>query len=70
MTHWCAPKGIEVELIQLDHKQLFKVSQHVNGRRYLLGYCATIAQIARYVDLADLVEIVQFPAGDHTTATP
>lgn len=42
-----------------------KVSQHVNGTRYLLGYCATIGELTRHVDLADLVEILEFPAGDH-----
>ena len=62
MHRWQGPKGIEVEVIQLDRRQLFKVSQRVNGHRYLLGYCGTIAQVTRYVDLADLCEIVDFPA--------
>lgn len=61
MATWRGPRGIEVEVIRLDQKQLFKVSQHVNGHRYLLGYCGTIAQVTRYVDLADLCEIVDFP---------
>lgn len=61
MHRWQGPKGIEVEVIQLDHRQLFKVSQRVNGRRYLVGYCGTIAQVAKHVDLADLVEVFPFP---------
>ncbi|WP_165969580.1 hypothetical protein [Nonomuraea terrae] len=49
-------------MITLNDRQRFKVTQKTNGRRYLLGYCATIAQVTRHVDLADLVEVVDFPA--------
>lgn len=57
MAVWRGPNGITVEVIQLNERQLFKVTQTVNAGRYLLGYCATIAQVTRHVDLADLVEV-------------
>jgi hypothetical protein len=61
MTRWSGPKGIVVEVIRLDARSLFKVTQTVHGHRYLLGYCATIAQVTKYVDLADLCEVITFP---------
>ncbi|GAB2918874.1 hypothetical protein ACFMQL_20660 [Nonomuraea fastidiosa] len=61
MAVWSGPGGITVEVIQLDSRALMKVTQTVNGRKYLLGYCATIAELTKHVDLADLVEVVAFP---------
>ncbi|WP_157548705.1 transposase [Nonomuraea candida] len=62
MACWHGPRGIQVEVITLGSGQLFKVTQRTNGRRYLVGYCATVGQLARHVDLADLVEVLAFPA--------
>ncbi|MEU4511798.1 hypothetical protein AB0G05_20080 [Nonomuraea wenchangensis] len=61
MAVWSGPGGITVEVIQLESRALMKVCQVVNGRRYLLGYCATIGELTRYADLADLVEVIAFP---------
>ena len=58
---WYGPDGIEVEPIILDDRPRLRVSQTVNGRRYLLGYCATVRQVARHVALADLVEVIRLP---------
>ncbi|MGW6502986.1 transposase [Nonomuraea angiospora] len=60
-TTWQGPRGIEVEVIQLNEKQLFKVTQTGPHGRFLLDYCATIAQVTRHVDLADLVEVIPLP---------
>ncbi|MFI7419477.1 hypothetical protein [Nonomuraea sp. NPDC049684] len=62
MTRWHGPRGILVEIITLGARQRIKVTQTVNGRRYLLGYYGAIAQIVRHVDLADLVEVVDLHA--------
>ncbi|MGW4412966.1 hypothetical protein ACWEJ6_54020 [Nonomuraea sp. NPDC004702] len=62
MTRWHGPRGILVEVITLGARQRIKVTQTVNGRRYLLGYYGAIAQIVHHVDLADLVEVIDLPA--------
>ncbi|MDX3101767.1 hypothetical protein [Nonomuraea angiospora] len=51
-------------MIQLDDRSLFKITQTVNGHRWLVEYAATIAAITKHVDLADLVEVLEFPAKD------
>jgi len=55
---WYGPDGIRVEAIILDQRPRLRVTQIVNGRSYLLGYCATVRQVAAHVDLADLVEVI------------
>jgi hypothetical protein len=62
MKTWHGPDGILVEVIVLDARPVLKVTQLVNGRAYLLGYCRTIVDVAEHVDLADLVEVIPFPA--------
>ncbi|SEL46104.1 hypothetical protein [Nonomuraea pusilla] len=61
MTSWYGPDGIVVEVIVLDRRPRLRVTQLVNGRRYLVAYCTRVADVARHVDLADLVEILPFP---------
>lgn len=68
MTRWHGPDGVEVEIIVLNVAPLYKVSQTVNGRRYHVAYAATIERLAEHVELADLVEVVDFPAKDHPAA--
>jgi hypothetical protein len=58
---WRGPDGIKVEVIVLQTSSRLKVTQRVNGRTYLLGYCRTIRDVERHVDLADLVEVIAFP---------
>jgi hypothetical protein len=65
---WCGPGGIEIEVIVLNVAPLFKVTQTVNGRRYHLAYTATVDSLAQWVDLADLVEVIQHPAARRQTA--
>lgn len=62
MAVWRGPGGISVEVIRLETRPLLKVTQTVNGRRYLLGYYATIADVTKHVDLADLCEVIRFPS--------
>jgi hypothetical protein len=58
MGVWRGPQGIEIEAIILDQRPRLRVTQTVNGRRYTLGYCSRVAEVALYVDLADLVDVI------------
>jgi hypothetical protein len=54
---WVAPDGTLVEPIKLQRNlrrppvELYKVTR----RGYLIAYCRTLGDLARYVDLASLV---------------
>jgi hypothetical protein len=57
MGRWRSPDGILVEAIILDDRPVLRVSRRVNGRIYLRGYCATVAELGEHgVDLAALVK--------------
>ncbi|TMR10011.1 hypothetical protein ETD86_41325 [Nonomuraea turkmeniaca] len=57
MARWRSPDGILVEAIILGDRPMLRVSCRVNGRTYLRGYCATVAELGDHgVDLAELVE--------------
>lgn len=62
MATWRGPKGIEVEVIVLNRSPLYKVTQVTNGRRYFIAYAHNVATLATHVELADLVEVLPFPA--------
>jgi hypothetical protein len=59
---WRGPDGILIEPIVLEQRPCLKITQDVGGRRYLLGYATRVQEVARRVDLADLVEVIQLPA--------
>ncbi|HEX4816769.1 MAG TPA: hypothetical protein VFV66_28850 [Nonomuraea sp.] len=57
MAQWRGPGGLLVEAIILDDRPMLRISHRVNGRTYLRGYCATVAELDDHgVDLAELVE--------------
>ncbi|MFI7612994.1 hypothetical protein ACIBP6_17365 [Nonomuraea terrae] len=57
MGRWHGPGGLVIEVIILDDRPVLRVCHHVNGRTYLRGYCATVAELHQHgVDLAELVE--------------
>jgi hypothetical protein len=60
MSRWVGAGGYEVEAIVLDGRQLLRIRQH----GYLVAYCRTIAETAQYVDLADLVEVIDIPGAE------
>lgn len=60
VTTWHGPDGIQVEVIVLGRRPCLRVSQVVGGRRYHEAYCS-LDELGRYVDLADLVEVIPFP---------
>lgn len=61
MAVWRGPDGIQVEVIVLGTRPCLRVSQVVNGRRFHIGYWS-LGELAKHVDLADLVEVIPFPS--------
>jgi hypothetical protein len=62
MAAWHGPDGIQVEVIVLGQRTCLRVSKTIRGRRYHQAYCS-LDQLPRYVDLADLVEVIKLPVG-------
>ncbi|MEV6036055.1 hypothetical protein AB0L65_33210 [Nonomuraea sp. NPDC052116] len=62
MQCWRGPEGIIVEVIVLDTAPLYRVSKVVNDTKYFVAYCANTERLAEHVDLADLCEVIDFPA--------
>ena len=62
MAAWHGPEGIRVEVIVLNSRPCLRVSKIVRGRRYHKAYCS-LNELPRYVDLADLCEVYDFPRG-------
>lgn len=62
---WRGPDGIQIEPILLDRgrgpRQVLRVVQHGPYGDTVLAYATSIRQIAEWVDLADLVEVVPLP---------
>lgn len=58
---WVAPRGWEVELIQLDNRHVFRVRQY----QCLSAYCRTVREVEKVLEregfgvtVADLVEML------------
>ncbi|GAB3899835.1 hypothetical protein GCM10027612_60420 [Microbispora bryophytorum subsp. camponoti] len=47
-------EGHEVDPVVIEGRPLLRVRH----RGYHIGYCASVAEVAAHVDLADLVEVV------------
>lgn len=62
MVVWHGPDGIQVEVIVLDQRPCYRITQTAGGRRYLLAYARRVAEVARHVDLADLTEVIPMRA--------
>ncbi|WP_432922758.1 transposase [Microbispora sp. CA-135349] len=54
MRRWVSSQGHEVDPVVIEGRQLLRV-RHLG---YHVGYCASVAEVAGHVDLADLVEVV------------
>ncbi|MEO3812166.1 transposase [Sphaerisporangium sp. B11E5] len=63
MARWVGGDGFEVEAIRLDGHTLLRVRQY----GFLVAYCRSIAEVARYVRLDDLVELVTLPVAGART---
>jgi hypothetical protein len=57
-ARWIGTDGIEIELIVLNGRSTLRVSWVGGRNRYTVAYCRSVAELSRYVDLADLVEVV------------
>ncbi|MEV0149123.1 MULTISPECIES: transposase [unclassified Nonomuraea] len=71
MSRWYGPGGIEVEPILLDRgwgpRQLLRVVQRGPYGDSVLAYATSVREVAEWVDLGDLVEVIPMPqhaAGD------
>jgi len=65
MSQWVGVNGWDAEVIRLDNRQLIRVRH----RGYLVSYCSTVAEVARLVDRADLVEVIAFPSTRRSSRT-
>ncbi|GAA0403301.1 hypothetical protein GCM10009530_64130 [Microbispora corallina] len=54
MSRWVGGDGWEIDAVVLNGRQLLRV-RHLG---YHVAYCASVRDVARHVDLADLVEVV------------
>jgi hypothetical protein len=55
---WVGGDGVEIVLAVRAGRQVLRVRR--NG--WLVADCVSVAEVARHVELADLCEIIQFPA--------
>jgi hypothetical protein len=58
MSRWVGGNGYEVEAIKLNVRATLRVRQH----GFLVAYCRSIAEVARHVDLEELVELIVLPS--------
>lgn len=63
---WVGPDGYEIVPAYQRDRQVLRVRR--NGR--LVADCASVEEVARFVDLADLCEVIPLPsrAADATAA--
>ncbi|WP_370024915.1 transposase [Planotetraspora sp. GP83] len=57
MHKWVGVNGYEVDVIVLDGCQVLRV-RHLG---YHIAFCGSVTEVARYVDLAELVEVADLP---------
>ncbi|GGP17230.1 transposase [Nonomuraea glycinis] len=55
---WVGSDGCEIVLATRAGRQVLRVRRH--GR--LVADCASVEEVARHVDLADLCEVIAFPS--------
>ncbi len=65
-SRWVGPDGYEIVPAYHRDRQVLRVRR--NGR--VVADCLSVEEVARYVDLADLCEVIPLPAraGDARTA--
>ncbi|MGI5268704.1 transposase [Nonomuraea sp. CA-218870] len=63
---WVGSDGYEIVLAVQDGRQVLRVRR--DGR--LVADCASVAEVARHVDLADLCEVVTLPARPRQEGRP
>ena len=68
MGIWYGPKGMQVEPIVLNERPALRVTQTYGDRMYLIAYCRSVAEVSEYVDLADLVEVVDLASRNYRSS--
>ncbi|WP_144070241.1 transposase [Nonomuraea indica] len=65
MRVWRGPDGIEIAVITLDRghgpRQVYRVVHHSPTRTTVVDYATSVRQIEQWVNLADLVEVIDLP---------
>jgi hypothetical protein len=54
---WVGPRGYEVVPAVRGSRQVLRVKRH----GWLIADCLSVADVARFVDLADLCEVIPLP---------
>ncbi|RCG32006.1 transposase [Sphaerisporangium album] len=58
MSVWVGSGHFTIDRIVLNGRQVLRIRQY----GFLVAYARSVADVARHVDLADLVEVVSLPA--------
>ncbi|MFI6481589.1 transposase [Nonomuraea sp. NPDC050663] len=56
---WIGPDGYEVAPATRAGRQVLRIRRH----GWLIADCVSVEQVARFVELADLCEVVRLPVG-------
>ncbi|WP_432929231.1 transposase [Microbispora sp. CA-135349] len=59
-SRWVGPDGYEIVPAYRRDRQVLRVRR--NGR--VVADCSSVEEVARYVDLADLCEVIPLPTRD------
>ncbi|WP_431897959.1 transposase [Nonomuraea sp. bgisy101] len=63
MPVWEGPGGYEIEPIKLNGRSRLRISRRApTGVLFFVAYVAEVDELRRFVDLADLVEVVDIRA--------
>ena len=65
-SRWVGPDGYEIVPAYRHGRQVLRVRRH----GHVVADCLSVEEVARYVDLADLCEVIPLPVrtGDARTA--
>ncbi|MEV7807070.1 transposase [Microbispora sp. NPDC088329] len=64
-SRWVGPDGYEIVPAYRRDRQVLRVRR--NGR--VVADCSSVEEVARYVDLADLCEVIPLPTRDAAART-
>ncbi|MDF5758535.1 hypothetical protein [Spongiactinospora sp. TRM90649] len=57
MSTWRASDGTEVKVVVVNDRPCLRICRWRDDRRTLIGYYADVRDVARHVNLADLVQV-------------
>ncbi|MFC6079752.1 transposase [Sphaerisporangium aureirubrum] len=59
-TRWVGPDGLEITVAAHGHGQVLRLRRH--GEH--VADCSSVDELRRFVDLADLCEVITVPFGE------